>query len=187
MRRPTATPWASSPTARRSASPPSRNCRSIRSRNSRWSRRSASSICCSRSTPSPNTRRLAISSRTPRHNPGKLNIGTIAVGGTQNLGAELFKSMADVKLPIVPFKRSPDMVVALLRNDVQMLVEFPAGHQRPGRQRQAACAGVVRRQARGGDAECADGRRSRRERLRGDVVERRVRAQGHAARSHRRP
>jgi tripartite-type tricarboxylate transporter receptor subunit TctC len=26
---------------------------------------------------------------------GKLNIGTIAVGGTQNLGAELFQSMAD--------------------------------------------------------------------------------------------
>jgi tripartite-type tricarboxylate transporter receptor subunit TctC len=57
--------------------------------------------------------------------PGKLNIGTIAVGGTQNLGAELLKSMADIKVQIVPYKRSPDIVVALLRNDVQMLVEFP--------------------------------------------------------------
>jgi tripartite-type tricarboxylate transporter receptor subunit TctC len=57
--------------------------------------------------------------------PGKLNIGTIAVGGTQNLGAELFKSMADLKVTIVPYKNSPDIVVALLRNDVQMLVEFP--------------------------------------------------------------
>src|SRR5690242_7839784 len=37
-------------------------------------------------------------------NPGKLNIGTIAVGGTQNLGAELFKSMADVNMVIVPYK-----------------------------------------------------------------------------------
>jgi tripartite-type tricarboxylate transporter receptor subunit TctC len=57
--------------------------------------------------------------------PGKLNIGTIAVGGTQNLGAELFKSLADLKVTIIPYKNSPDIVVALLRNDVQMLVEFP--------------------------------------------------------------
>ena len=57
--------------------------------------------------------------------PGKLNIGTIAVGGTQNLGAELFKSLAGLNLQIVPYRNSPDIVVALLRNDVQMLVEFP--------------------------------------------------------------
>ena len=57
--------------------------------------------------------------------PGKLNVGTISVGGTQNLGAELFKSLADVNVLIVPYKNSPDIVVALLRNDVQMLVEFP--------------------------------------------------------------
>jgi len=61
--------------------------------------------------------------------PGKLNIGTIAVGGTQNLGAELFKSMADINVIIVPYKNSPDIVVALLRNDVQMLVEFPPAVQ----------------------------------------------------------
>ena len=58
--------------------------------------------------------------------PGKLNIGTIAVVGTQNLGAELLKSMADLNVVIVPFKTSPDAIVALLRNDVQMVVEFPA-------------------------------------------------------------
>src|SRR6187431_815789 len=61
--------------------------------------------------------------------PGKLNIGTIAVGGTQNLGAELFKSMADVNVQIVPYKNSPDIVVALLRNDVQMQVDFPPAVQ----------------------------------------------------------
>ena len=63
--------------------------------------------------------------KAAKANPGKLNIGTIAVGGTQNLGAELFKSMAGVNVLIVPFKTSPDIVVALLRNDVQMLIEFP--------------------------------------------------------------
>ncbi len=73
--------------------------------------------------------------------PGKLNIGTIAVGGTQNLGAELFKSMTGLNVIIVPYKNSPEIVVALLRNDVQMLVEFPAGHPGPGQRRQAARAG----------------------------------------------
>jgi len=61
--------------------------------------------------------------------PGKLNIGTIAVGGTQNLGAELFKSLTGLNVIIVPYKNSPDIVVALLRNDVQMLVEFPPAIQ----------------------------------------------------------
>jgi tripartite-type tricarboxylate transporter receptor subunit TctC len=63
--------------------------------------------------------------KAAKTNPGKLNIGTIAVGGTQNLGAELFKSMAGLNVVIVPFKTSPDIVISLLRNDIQMLVEFP--------------------------------------------------------------
>jgi tripartite-type tricarboxylate transporter receptor subunit TctC len=67
--------------------------------------------------------------KAARAQPGKLNIGTIAVGGTQNLGAELFKSMADLNVQIVPYKNSPDIVVALLRNDVQMQVDFPPAVQ----------------------------------------------------------
>jgi tripartite-type tricarboxylate transporter receptor subunit TctC len=62
-------------------------------------------------------------------NPGKLNIGTVVVGSTQDLGAELFKSMSGANVQIVPYKNSPDIVVALLRNDVQMLVEFPPAIQ----------------------------------------------------------
>lgn len=57
--------------------------------------------------------------------PGKLNIGTISVGGTQHLAAELFKSMANIDVQIVPYKNSPDIVVALLRNDVHLMVDFP--------------------------------------------------------------
>jgi tripartite-type tricarboxylate transporter receptor subunit TctC len=72
---------------------------------------------------------LGVFIKAAKANPGKLNIGTIAVGGTQNLGAELFKSMADLNVVIVPYKNSPDIVVALLRNDVQMLVEFPPAIQ----------------------------------------------------------
>lgn len=61
--------------------------------------------------------------------PGKLNVGTIAVGSTQNLGAELFKSTAEANVQIVPYKNSPDIVVALLRNDVQLMVDFPPSIQ----------------------------------------------------------
>src|SRR5215472_1544741 len=57
--------------------------------------------------------------------PGKLNVGTVNVGGTQNLGAELFKSAAGIDVQIVPFRNSPDIVVGLLRNDIQMMVDFP--------------------------------------------------------------
>jgi len=61
--------------------------------------------------------------------PGKLNVGTIAVGSTQNLGGELFKSTANADFQIVPYKNSPDIVVALLRNDVQLMVDFPPSIQ----------------------------------------------------------
>jgi tripartite-type tricarboxylate transporter receptor subunit TctC len=58
--------------------------------------------------------------------PGKLNVGTINVGGTQNLAAELLRSSAGVDFQIIPYRGTPDVIVALLRNDVQLLVEFYA-------------------------------------------------------------
>jgi tripartite-type tricarboxylate transporter receptor subunit TctC len=61
--------------------------------------------------------------------PGRLDIGTVSAGSTQNLGAELFKSMANIDVQIVPYKSSPDIVVALLRNDVQVMVDFPPAIQ----------------------------------------------------------
>ena len=47
-------------------------------------------------------------------NPGKFNVGTVLLGGTQNLGAELFKSMTGLNFQVVVYKNSPDIVVALL-------------------------------------------------------------------------
>ena len=64
--------------------------------------------------------------KAAREKPGTLNVGTVNVGSTQNLTAELFKSMAGVDVVIVPFRGSPDVVVALLRNDIQMAVDFYA-------------------------------------------------------------
>jgi tripartite-type tricarboxylate transporter receptor subunit TctC len=59
-------------------------------------------------------------------NPGKLNIGTINPGSTQNLAAELFLSTADIKAAIVPFRTSPDMAGAVIRGDVDVAFEFYA-------------------------------------------------------------
>src|SRR3989475_1551853 len=43
-------------------------------------------------------------------NPNKLNLGTINPGSTQNLAAELFKSMSDIYVQVVPFKATPAVV-----------------------------------------------------------------------------
>ncbi len=59
-------------------------------------------------------------------NPGKLNIGTINVGSTQNLSAELFKGMTGIDATIVPYKNSPDVLVALRGNDVQVTFDMLA-------------------------------------------------------------
>jgi tripartite-type tricarboxylate transporter receptor subunit TctC len=61
-----------------------------------------------------------------RAKPGTLNIGTVNVGSTQNLTAELFKSMANVDVVIVPFRSTPEVAIALLRGDVQMGIDFYA-------------------------------------------------------------
>jgi tripartite-type tricarboxylate transporter receptor subunit TctC len=58
-----------------------------------------------------------------RDNPGKLNIGTISAGSTQNLSAELLKSAAGVSMTIIPYRSTPEVLTALLRNDVQIMVE----------------------------------------------------------------
>ena len=57
--------------------------------------------------------------------PGTLNVGTIAVGSTQHLAAELLKSMSGANFVIIPFRTPPEAIQALLRNDVQLVVDFP--------------------------------------------------------------
>jgi len=59
-----------------------------------------------------------------RANPGKLNIATTAPGSTQNLAAELLRSMAGINATIVTFRTSADMMTALLRGDVDVAFEF---------------------------------------------------------------
>jgi tripartite-type tricarboxylate transporter receptor subunit TctC len=56
--------------------------------------------------------------------PGKLNIGTVNVGTTQYLAAELFKSMAGLDLVTVPHGNTAAVMGALRSNGVQAAFEF---------------------------------------------------------------
>ncbi len=58
--------------------------------------------------------------------PGKLTIGTIQIGSTQNLSAELFKSMAGIDALTVPFGNSGAVLAALRSNQVQVAFEITA-------------------------------------------------------------
>ena len=57
-------------------------------------------------------------------NPNKLNIGSINIGSTQNLAAELFKSSADIDVQVVPFKATPELIGALRGKQVDVGVEI---------------------------------------------------------------
>jgi tripartite-type tricarboxylate transporter receptor subunit TctC len=58
--------------------------------------------------------------RQARQDGGNMNIGTIAVGSTQFLAAEMFKSLAGSPATTVPFNSTPQLINALLRGDVQV-------------------------------------------------------------------
>ena len=58
-----------------------------------------------------------------RAKPGSLNIGTIATGSTQNLSAELFKTTANIDAKIVPFRNTPDVILAVMRGDVDLAID----------------------------------------------------------------
>jgi tripartite-type tricarboxylate transporter receptor subunit TctC len=62
-----------------------------------------------------------------RKNPGKINLGAINPGSTQNLSAHLFEQVTGAKYTIVPYRTTPDLVTALLRGDVDLGFDFYAG------------------------------------------------------------
>jgi tripartite-type tricarboxylate transporter receptor subunit TctC len=56
--------------------------------------------------------------------PGKLNVGTINIGSTQNLAAELFKTKAGLDFQIVPFNGTPAVTTALRGKQVDVAVKI---------------------------------------------------------------
>jgi tripartite-type tricarboxylate transporter receptor subunit TctC len=56
--------------------------------------------------------------------PGKLNFGSINIGTTQHLSAELLKSMAAIDVTTVPFNNTAGVLTALRGGSVQAAFEF---------------------------------------------------------------
>jgi tripartite-type tricarboxylate transporter receptor subunit TctC len=59
-----------------------------------------------------------------KEHPGELNVGTIAVGSTQHLAGQLFKSVAGIDVLAVPYKGSPAVLVALRSGEVDVALEI---------------------------------------------------------------
>lgn len=57
-------------------------------------------------------------------NPHRLNIGSINIGSTQHLAAELFRSTAGIDVQIVPYNGTPALVGALRGKQVDVGVEI---------------------------------------------------------------
>jgi len=64
-----------------------------------------------------------------RRSPGKLTLGAINPGSTQNLSAHLFQQITGISTTIVPYRTAPDLVTALLRSDVDLGFDYYAALQ----------------------------------------------------------
>lgn len=73
-----------------------------------------------------------------RSHPGKLTVGTIAVGSTQHLAAKLFETTAKIDALVVPYKASPAVLTALRAGEIDLAFEI-AGPMVP-----QVAAGAVR-------------------------------------------
>jgi tripartite-type tricarboxylate transporter receptor subunit TctC len=79
--------------------------------------------------------------------PGALNVGTINVGSTQNLSAELFKTAAGIDFTIIPFRATPEAQISLLQGDIALVIDSYSsmkGNLADGKLRALASSGLVR-------------------------------------------
>lgn len=82
-----------------------------------------------------------------RAHAGKLNVGTAAPGTTPYLTALLLKKAAGIDFTIVPFHGASDLTIALLRNDIDLMINaYGAVRQSigPGRLRPVATTTAAR-------------------------------------------
>jgi tripartite-type tricarboxylate transporter receptor subunit TctC len=82
--------------------------------------------------------------------PGALNVGTVNVGNSQNLSAELFKTAAGIDFTIIPYRGTPEIQVALLQGDVGLMIDSYSsmkGNLADGKLRALASSGARRSEA----------------------------------------
>jgi tripartite-type tricarboxylate transporter receptor subunit TctC len=61
-----------------------------------------------------------------KKNPGKMNLGAINPGSTQNLSAHLFKLITGIDATIVTYRLTPDLITGVMRGDVDVAFDFYA-------------------------------------------------------------
>src|SRR5262245_51094469 len=66
-----------------------------------------------------------------RKNPGKLNLGAINPGSTQNLSAHLFKQLTGIDATIVTYRTTPDLITGVLRGDIDLAFDYYAALRGP--------------------------------------------------------
>jgi len=79
--------------------------------------------------------------------PGGLNVGTINIGSTQNLSAELFKTAAGIDFTVIPFRGTPEVEVSLLQGNIALMIDMYAtvkGNLAEGKFRALASSGSER-------------------------------------------
>jgi tripartite-type tricarboxylate transporter receptor subunit TctC len=82
-----------------------------------------------------------------RRDPGGFNIGTINPGSTQNVSAELLRSVTGLPMTIVPHRNTGEVLASLLRGDTKVAVESYAALKSAidgGQARAIAATGDVR-------------------------------------------
>jgi tripartite-type tricarboxylate transporter receptor subunit TctC len=106
------------------------------------------------------TKTLADFVAAAKEKPGTLNVGTINVGSTQNLSAELFKTAAGVDFAIIPYRGTPEIQVGLLQGNVVLMIDSYSsmkGNIASGKLRALASSGPKRSEATPDIATVAEG------------------------------
>jgi tripartite-type tricarboxylate transporter receptor subunit TctC len=82
-----------------------------------------------------------------KQKPGTLNVGTINIGSTQNLSAELFKTAAGIDFTIVPYRGTPEVLVSTMQGNLALMIDSYSsmkGNLAEGKIRALASSGPVR-------------------------------------------
>jgi tripartite-type tricarboxylate transporter receptor subunit TctC len=82
-----------------------------------------------------------------KRNPGKLNLGAINPGSTQNLSAHLFQQVTGVDFALVTYRTTPELLTAMLRGEIDLAFDYYAGFISEidsGKLRVVATSGEVR-------------------------------------------
>ena len=61
-----------------------------------------------------------------RANPGKVNFGSSGIGAAAHLTTELLKQTSGIDMVHVPYKGTAPALIALMANDIQVLVDVPS-------------------------------------------------------------